>query len=124
MTWHIIHSEHWAGCTHLLDTRIDAKYAYDDLHGARYVTSDDDAGEVCFQLPDERIVWLVSTDLEFVWPFDDDYLRTDSPSQRDYTWSQIAELNHQRQVDTFGWCSCESDEAPYNDCPIKEESNA
>lgn len=123
MTWHIIHSEHWAGCTHLLDTRTDAQYAYDSLHGARYVDSND-KGEVQFELPGGETAWLTSTDLEFVWPFDDSYLRTDSPSQRSYTWSQIAELNHQRQVDTFGWCSCETDEPPYNDCPTEGEHNA
>lgn len=117
MTWHIIQSPHWEGCTHLLDTRTDARYAYDELHGAKHVCSNDDEGEVCFQLPDGTTVWLMNADLETVWPHDDNVLRTDDPSQRDYSWAQLAELTHRDQVAAFNWCSCEQGEPAYDDCP-------
>lgn len=115
MTWQIIHNG-WEGCTHLSDTRIDARYAYEELHGARYVQSND-LGEVCFELPDERTVWLVSTDLETVWPYNDETLRTDDASQRDYSWGQMADLTHEAQVKAFGWCPCQDDQPTYDDCP-------
>lgn len=72
MTWRII-KQGWEGCDALSDTRFDIIYGYEELDGAKYVTSND-VGEVCFQLEDERIAWLVSTDLEFVQPFSDNTL--------------------------------------------------
>ena len=36
------------------------------------------------------------------------------------TWSELAELTHETQVDKFGWCMCEDTEPhehPYEDCP-------
>lgn len=35
-----------------------------------------------------------------------------SPSYED-----MAELNHEMQVALFGWCGCEDNENPYEDCP-------
>lgn len=37
------------------------------------------------------------------------------------SWSEIAELNHARQVDLFGWCSCEDGEPAYEDCEGSNE---
>ena len=40
--------------------------------------------------------------------------------QKQLSWSELAELTHETQVDTFGWCSCEDTEPhehPYDDCP-------
>jgi len=74
VTWRIIHSPHWEGCTDLSDTRIPVTYPYNELDGARFVCANDE-GEVCFQLADERIAWLVSTDLEVVYPLRDGYIR-------------------------------------------------
>lgn len=73
MTWRII-TRGWDGCDSLSDTRLDAFYGYEELDGAKFVTAND-VGEVCFFTTDERIVWLVSADLEFVVPFDDATLR-------------------------------------------------
>lgn len=39
------------------------------------------------------------------------------PSQRSYSWQEMAELTHETQVKTFGWCACEDSEPPYDDCP-------
>ena len=36
------------------------------------------------------------------------------------TWSELAELTHETQVDKFGFCTCEDTEPhehPYSDCP-------
>lgn len=36
------------------------------------------------------------------------------------SWSELANLTHETQVATFGWCSCEDndgDDMPYDDCP-------
>ena len=44
-------------------------------------------------------------------------------SQGSYYWSELAELTHETQVETFGWCSCEDNEGnenPYADCPRPE----
>lgn len=39
-------------------------------------------------------------------------------SQKSYSWSELAELTHETQVENFGWCSCEEQEDfPYADCP-------
>lgn len=39
------------------------------------------------------------------------------PSQAAYSLSDMAQLDHQTQVSTFGWCPCEDGPRPYNDCP-------
>lgn len=39
------------------------------------------------------------------------------PSQRSFYMSELLELNHERQVAVFGWCSCEDGEQAYLDCP-------
>jgi hypothetical protein len=31
-------------------------------------------------------------------------------------WSELAELTHISQVETFGWCSCEDGDKVYEDC--------
>jgi len=41
------------------------------------------------------------------------------------SWSELAELTHQTQVDRFNWCSCEDNEGnenPYDDCPTTGEN--
>ena len=73
MSWHII-KQGWEGCDSLSDTRLSLTYLYGELDGAKFVRSNDE-GEVCFQLSDERIAWLVSTDLEVVYPLADGHLR-------------------------------------------------
>lgn len=73
MSWRII-KQGWEGCDSLSDTRLPLTYLYSELDGAKFVTAND-LGEVCFQLADERIAWLVSTDLEVVYPLADDHLR-------------------------------------------------
>ena len=74
MTWRIIHSPHWEGSTDLSDARLPVTYPYGELDGAQFVCANDE-GEVCFRLADERTAWLVSTDLEVVYPLRDGYLR-------------------------------------------------
>ena len=76
MSWRII-KQGWEGCDSLCDTRLARTYLYGELDGAKFVTAND-LGEVCFQLADERTAWLVSTDLEVVYPFSDGYLREPS----------------------------------------------
>ena len=42
-------------------------------------------------------------------------------SQASFYESEFLELTHRTQVEIFGWCSCEDNEAndnPYADCPI------
>ena len=73
MSWHII-KQGWEGCDSLSDTRLSLTYLYSELDGAKFVRSNDE-GEVCFQLADERIAWLMSTDLEVVYPLADGHLR-------------------------------------------------
>ena len=37
------------------------------------------------------------------------------------SWSEVADLTHDKQVELFGWCSCEEQEYfPYDDCPRGE----
>ncbi len=39
--------------------------------------------------------------------------------QDSISWSELAELTHETQVERFGWCSCEDmepHEYPYPDC--------
>ena len=39
-------------------------------------------------------------------------------SQKSYSWQDMANLNHDTQVETFGWCACEEQEQfPYDNCP-------
>jgi hypothetical protein len=41
------------------------------------------------------------------------------------SWSELAELTHETQVDKFGWCMCEDTEPheyPYGDCPKTGEN--
>ena len=34
------------------------------------------------------------------------------------SWLEVIELTHPKQVERFGWCSCEEQEDfPYSDCP-------
>jgi hypothetical protein len=73
MTWRII-KQGWENADSLCDTRLPITYLYQELDGAKFVTANDE-GEVCFMLADERIAWLVSTDLEVVYPLNDDHLR-------------------------------------------------
>ena len=72
MSWRII-KHGWEGCDSLSDTRLSLTYLYSELDGAKFVRSNDE-GEVCFQLTDERIAWLMSTDLEVVYPLADGHL--------------------------------------------------
>ena len=40
--------------------------------------------------------------------------------EQQLSWSELAELTHETQVDKFGWCMCEDTEPheyPYGDCP-------
>lgn len=46
------------------------------------------------------------------------------PSQRSYSWGEMADLTHETQVEIFNWCSCEDNEGkdnPYSDCPTEGE---
>ncbi len=83
MTWRII-KQGWDNADSLFDTRIDMTYAYEELNGAKYVTSND-LGEVCFVLADERIAWLVSTDVETVEPLHDPYLREPHYTEQEHS---------------------------------------
>ena len=41
------------------------------------------------------------------------------------SWSELAELTHETQVDKFGFCVCEDTEPhehPYDDCPKTGEN--
>lgn len=39
-------------------------------------------------------------------------------SERDWSYSELAELTHETQVENFGFCMCEEQEYfPYDDCP-------
>ena len=45
------------------------------------------------------------------------------PSQRSYSWGEMADLTHETQVAIFNWCSCEDNEGnenPYSDCPTED----
>lgn len=47
------------------------------------------------------------------------------PSQESYSWSEMAALTHEAQVEIFGWCMCEDNEGnenPYDDCPTEVTS--
>ena len=46
-------------------------------------------------------------------------VKEDDMSQRSYSWSEMAELTHAKQVQWFNWCSCEDadeNDYPYDDC--------
>lgn len=76
MSWRII-KQGWEGCDSLFDARLPLTYLYSELDGAKFVTysPEEHESDVCFMLADGRIAWLISTDLEFVEPLNDDYLR-------------------------------------------------
>ena len=43
-----------------------------------------------------------------------------SQEEEQLSWSELAQLTHETQVDKFGYCWCEDTEAhehPYTDCP-------
>ena len=40
------------------------------------------------------------------------------PSQRSYSWGELATLTHKWQVRIFGWCSCEDGDKQYSDCEV------
>lgn len=45
--------------------------------------------------------------------------------QKQLSWSELAELTHETQVDKFGFCMCEDlepHEYPYDDCPKTGEN--
>ena len=43
---------------------------------------------------------------------------------RDWSYSELAELTHETQVENFNWCGCEEQEYfPYEDCPRQEEES-
>jgi hypothetical protein len=81
MTWRII-KQGWENADSLCDTRLPITYLYQELDGAKFVTANDE-GEVCFMLADGRTAWLVSTDLEVVYPLADGYLREESEDKTD-----------------------------------------
>jgi len=88
MTYRII-KHGWQDCTHLSDSRQDISYAYSDLNGAKHICGNE-YGEEYFVLTDGRTAWLISTDIELVAPFHDDYLREpygDSPYCYEVWWS-------------------------------------
>ncbi len=76
MSWRIL-KQGWEGCDSLCDTRLDVTYLYSELDGAQFVTRspEEEESDVCFRLVDGRIAWLMSTDLEVVYPLADGYLR-------------------------------------------------
>lgn len=40
-------------------------------------------------------------------------------------WSDLANLTHTTQVETFGFCTCEEQEYfPYDDCPKQDLDNS
>jgi hypothetical protein len=40
-------------------------------------------------------------------------------TERDWYWSELAELTHETQVENFGFCTCEDGPAVYDDCPTE-----
>jgi hypothetical protein len=45
--------------------------------------------------------------------------------QEQLSWSELAELTHETQVDKFNFCMCEDNEGqenPYADCPTTGEN--
>lgn len=69
MTWRIITTD-----TSVEDARQDITYRHRELDGAKFICAND-LGEVCFHLRDKRIAWLISADLEVVYPLQDDHIR-------------------------------------------------
>lgn len=39
-------------------------------------------------------------------------------SDKVYYWSDLADLNHDTQVEEFGFCLCEDGPPSYDNCPI------
>lgn len=57
---------------------------------------------------DTEASWVETGEITLVTPKTDDSI----------SWSELAELTHETQVERFGFCSCEEqEEFPYEDCP-------
>jgi hypothetical protein len=76
VSWRII-KQGWEGCDSLSDTRLPLTYLYSELDGAKFVTHspEEEESDVCFRLVDGRTAWLMSADLEVVYPLADGHLR-------------------------------------------------
>lgn len=57
---------------------IHEHYTFEELDGAKFLTSCDITGAEIYQLTNEKVVWLQSIDLDWVRPFDEKILRTTS----------------------------------------------
>lgn len=47
-------------------------------------------------------------------------------TQDSISWSELAELTHETQVEGFGFCTCEDNEGnenPFADCPVSDLTN-
>lgn len=53
-------------------------YTFEELDGAKFLTSCDITGAEIYQLNNGKVVWLQSIDLDWVRPFDEKILRTTS----------------------------------------------
>ena len=43
--------------------------------------------------------------------------------RENWSYGELADFNHEKQVEEFNWCSCEEQEYfPYEDCPKKERN--
>ena len=44
--------------------------------------------------------------------------------RENWSYGELADFNHEKQVEEFNWCSCEEQEyfPPYEDCPKKERN--
>ena len=44
--------------------------------------------------------------------------------RENWSYGELEDFNHEKQVEEFNWCSCEEQEYfPYEDCPKKERNN-
>lgn len=46
------------------------------------------------------------------------------PSQESYSWEEMANMNHAKQVELFGWCACEGTDGEghmFEDCPREDQ---
>lgn len=137
MAYRIIHSPHWEGCTHLIDSRGEDHYAYAEMNNAHFLQSDEITGEMCFKLADGRTAWITSTDIEVVEPYSssllyepyelDPFIAYWKPAVENDTdfmdWMALAQLTHKRQVAIFNWCGCEDGERQYDDCPTTNQGD-
>lgn len=53
-----------------------------------------------------------------LWESFDDWTHDCPPAM---SWSELADLTHDEQVATFGFCGCEDGPAQYDDCPPADE---